>query len=1043
MSASLPKLRVDLLGKLRLSAGPRATTRFETRRTALLLARLALPPLREWPREELIELLWPDEDPGVTRTRFRQTLASLRRALDEVGTSEEEVLRASRASVGLEVEQVVCDVIELESCLRRASANPEQRREALDRALELYEHHLLPGFYETWVLSERNRLEDRLRASLLALAMALAPNDPEAAVAYAQAAVALNPLSEVAQEQLLRLLVQIGRPADAARHWKEVERLFWKELRTQPPDSLKAALSQKAPLPPAAPPAPREDTPEALSPHLAHLPRTLPTPLDRFVGRTVEQERLLTLLAPESASRLVTLTGPPGVGKTRLALEVGRRLEETGESTRVIFVPLEQVTTGEEVLTLIHEAAGGQSEKGNLLLAVIALLKAQPQSTLILDNAEGVTALAEPLQRLLQGVPTLRCLVTSQRPLKISGELELVLPPLLQDRDDAALTLLIDRAQQVRPDLALTPQNQAELQALCQDLDGLPLALELAAAWLGMLSAEQVRSRLKRDQSLLIRRTGELGARHTSLHSALEESIERLTPDQQSILMRLAIFRGGWTLEAAEAVCEALSPVVLLDLEALRTASLISAYTQPSGELRFKMLETIRLYAQKRQTPEGLYQAQQSHLGYFCRYAQKRHALYESPEQYRYFEGIAQESDNLLAALEYARRSEPLQGARLATVFWRYWDRRGQHETGTAVLESLLAALPPQEALLRARVQESLGRLLYSQMHYVSSLSYHSQSQQSYQEAGELACAALAQCLAAGAQREVDTGAGEGLSALLAQCLEGHTYLESHGTLPQRATAGIQCGAFYSRLGDLEKARSYLEHSLALNRIVGNQRNAFLGLFLLGDAERCCGDMRVAVTLELEAVKIAQQIGDDFAVATVLWNVYEIYLQLGELDKAEACIQEGLTLTRQLGMRIRQASFLTGMGRVHAGRGETQQAREWFRQGLQQADAIGDVSQLLYTASQMVHLALKEAQEDPRPPRPQLAAQLWGSLRRLEQLLEPQGPYELDEPLERALEPVESALGALEFARERDRVAHYDQSAALQMFLLYPETEYK
>ncbi len=1021
--------------------GTLATTRFETRRTALLLARLALPPLREWPREELIELLWPDEDPSVTRTRFRQTLASLRRALAEVGTVEESVLRSSRSSVGLEVEQVVCDVIELESCLKRASTNPELRREALDRALELYEHHLLPGFYETWVLSERDRLENGLRSALIQLSQSLTETDPEAAVTYARGAVALDALSETAQEHLLKLLVQLGRPADAARHWKELERLFWKELRTQPPDSLKAALSATSAR--STPFSRSEPAPEVSLLRTAPLPRTLPTSLDSFVGRATEQERLLTLLAEGGASRLVTLTGPPGVGKTRLALEIGHRLEAKSEESNVIYVSLERVTRGEEALVAIHEVVGGQREQGALLPSLTQRLLTQPKPILLLDNAEGVAGLTEILHRLLQGVPTLRCLVTSQRTLQVAGEQEVVLEPLALGPDDAALVLLMDRARQIRPDLMLTPQNQTDLLALCHDLDGLPLALELAAAWLGMLSPEQVRSRLKRDQRLLARRTSEAGTRHSSLHSALEESLERLTPDQQAILMRLAIFRGGWSLEAAESVCDDLSPVVLMDLEALRTASLISAYTQPSGELRFKMLETVRMYAQQRQTPEGLQQTQQSHLRYFCHYAEEYYAFYESPEQYRYFEGIAQESDNLQAALEYARQSEPLQGARLATAFWRYWDRRGQHDLGVRLMESLLETIPAQEVALRARIQEALGRILYSQLRYARSLIYHRQAWESYQQAGELACAAQVQCQAAASQREAHSKSKEDMSALLAQCLEGYTYLESHGTLPQKAIASLHCGTFYTRLGDLEKARGYLEHSLTLSRIIGNQRSVFVVLFLLGHAERCCGDLRTAVTLELEAMKIVQQIGDDFAVATVLWNIYGIYLLLGELDKAEACIQEGLTLTRQLGMRTRQTVFLTGMGLVYTARGQVGPAREWFRQGLQQADAISDVSELLHCASQMVRLALKEAQDEPSPYRQRLAALLWGSLLRLEQLLQPEQPYEFGDPLDEALRPIESALGAPEFAQERDHAAHYDRSAALQVFLLYPASESK
>ncbi|WP_309716344.1 BTAD domain-containing putative transcriptional regulator, partial [Armatimonas sp.] len=959
MPATLPKLRVDLLGKLRLSVGTLATTRFETRRTALLLARLALPPLREWPREELIELLWPDEDPSITRTRFRQTLASLRRALLEVGTAEEAVLRSSRSSVGLAVEQVVCDVIELEACLKRASVNPELRREALDRALELYEHHLLPGFYETWVLSERDRLENGLRSALIQLSQSLTETDPEAAITYARGAVALDPLSETAQEQLLKLLVQLGRPADAARHWKELERLFWKELRTQPPDSLKAALH--ATLARSTPSLPSSSAEPALvAPPLSvvPLPRTLPTSLDSFVGRVAEQERLGTLLAEGGASRLVTLTGPPGVGKTRLALEVGHRLESESGEGNVIFVALEQITTGELALVAIHEAAGGQREKGALLPALTQLLRMHRQPLLLLDNAEGVGGLGEPLQALLQGVPELRCLVTSQRPLQISGEHELVLEPLELGSEDAALALLLDRARQVRPDLALTPQNQSELLQLCRELDGLPLALELAAAWLGMLSPEQIRSRLKRDQRLLARRATEAGVRHSSLHVALEESLARITPDQREILMRLAVFRGGWTLEAAEHVCEDLSPLVLLDLEALRMASLISAFTQPDGEHRFKMLETVRHYAQQRQTSEGFQAAQKSHLSYLCTYAEQLTTLFESPEQHRYLEGITQEQENLQAAFEYARQSDPTLGARLGVASWRYWDRRGQHEVGIRLLEHFLAALPPQEILLKARVNEMLGRMSFARLRYPLAVSYYRQSQEYYEQAGEPACAALTQCAATASVRDANPLLDN--HEAMEECLRAYAFLESHGSLPQKAAAAIQCGAFYVNLKDLQTARQYIEHGLALYRIVGNQRSLGFALFQLGHAERNCGNLRGSVPLQEEALALVRRIGDDHFVVVTLWNLYEVLLELEDFPAAERYIQEGLQITQQLGMGTSQTLFQIGQGRLHFLRGEFAQGRHWFRQGLKQAEAMEAIIHLLHCARYLVRLALKE-----------------------------------------------------------------------------------
>ena len=1036
MLVPLPKLRVDLLGKLRLSAGTRATTHFETRRTALLLARLALPPLRDWPREELIELLWPDEDPSVTRTRFRQTLASLQRALEETGTQEEEVLRSSRASVGFAIEQVSSDVVELESCLRRANLNPELRREALDKALELYEHHLLPGFYETWVLSERERLEDGLRMALIQLSQSLGEIEPEAAIVYARGAVALNPLSEVAQEQLIRLLVQAGRPADAARHEKEVERLFWKELRTSSPDSLKVALRPTPARTPSADPVPPA-TPEAPPAALAPLLRTLPHPLDTFVGRAREQAHLWNLLVEEGSVRLVTLTGPPGVGKTRLALELGQRFERERVACSVVFVALEQITTGDEALAAIHEAAGGQREKGALLPALTQLLRMHRQPLLVLDNAEGVVGLGESLQSLLQGVPELRGLVTSQRPLQISGEQELVLEPLELGVEDAALALLLDRARRARPDLVLTPQNQSELLELCRELDGLPLALELAAAWLGMLSPEQVRSRLKRDQGLLARRTLEAGARHSSLHTALGESLARLTPDQQAILMRLAVFRSGWTLEAAEHVCEDLSPLVLLDLEALRMASLISAFTQPDGERRFKMLETVRHYAQQRQPSEGLQAAQKSHLSYFCTYAEQLATLFESPEQYRYFEGVAQEQENLLTALEYARQSEPILGARLGVACWRYWDRRGQHDMGITLMERFLAALPSQEILLKARASEVLGKMLTVRFRFNDALNYHRQSQEYYKQVGELASAALAQCQAAAVARHSITNIN--INAVMQECLEGYAFLETQGSLPQKAASAIHCGALYTTLGDLPKARGYLERSLALNRIIGNQRNIGSALFILGHAERNCGNLRGSVPLEEEALGLARRIGDDFFGVVILWNLYEILLELEDYPAAERYIQEGLQTTQQFGMGASQTLFQMGQGRLHFLRGELAQGRHWFRQGLKQAEAMGATIQLLHSALWLVRLALREASKTPTLLRQREAAHLYGVFLRLEELLQPQQRYDYEEPLDDSLRQLEEALGTEIFQAERDRALKYELAEAVLIPQLYPE----
>lgn len=1027
MAASPPRLRVDLLGTPRLSAGERVTTRFETRRTALLLARLALPPLREWSRDELIELLWPDEDPVLTRTRLRQTLASLRRALEEVGTADEEVvLRASRASVALDVEQVASDVVELEACLRQASATPEQRREALDRALTLYENHLMPGFYETWVLSERERLESRMRTALLQLTQSLQETEPDAAITYARTAVNLDPLDETAQENLLKLLIQTGRNTEALRHWKDVERLFWKELRTTPPPTLKAALESVG----AALPTPETVVVYSAAPERL-LPRTLPAPLDAFFGRERERAQLADLLAETSVTRLVTLTGPPGVGKTRLALEVAHQLSHRN----IVFVALESFPNGAAALEAIYDAAGGRHERGPLLPALTRLLDAYDTPLLVLDNAEGVQGIAEALQQLLQSVPELRCLVTSRQALRLSGEREMILEPLLTD---TALRLLLDRARQARPDLSLTPQNEADFQGLCQDLDGLPLALELAAVWLRLLSPEQVRERLQKDLRLLARRGNEAG-RHDSLYAAIEESIQRLRETERAILFRLSVFRGGWSLEAVEGTCEDLSPMALLDLETLRDASLIGVRSLPDGSQRFYLLETVRQYIRSHQAAAEWEQAQQHHLRYFCAYAESLVALYESPRQRDYIDGIISEYDNLQAALEYAIGSAPAEGARIAVALLRHWGRTGRLEHGLSVWERLKAVLPAEETFLHACLHDHLGRLLLMLFKYGEAIPHFQRSQELYRQAGDPISAAYAKCLEAAVRRDAYPESDHNDSFALFK--EGQAVVEAQGTLAQKATMTLQEGHFYTRREEHQSARDSLERGLTLFRIVGSQRGVFLGLHWLAYAARGRGDLEEFVKLEQEAMEVIQRQDDVASYTVALWN-----LCLGLQDKkdfplAEQHCHAGLAITRQHGMGWTEVIFLTELGRVQGKQGNHAQARRWFREGLKQGDTTGAIPHMMLNARWLTRLALRDAVAQPTRARQLLAAQLCGVLLRLEELMQLDQQYDFDGSLDELVSTIEAKLGRDTFTQEREKATRYERAEALLVLQLYPAEE--
>src|SRR5579884_1536244 len=634
---------ITLFGGLSAQQEERGITRFQTQKTAALLAYLAYYAHQDHPREELIALLWPDAEPEAGRMSLRTALSSLRRQLEPPGVPVGSVLIADRVNVRLNSASIRVDATQFEQALRAASRlAPEEQAEPLFQAIELYRGELLPGFYEEWVLSERGRQADIYLGALRQLTKLLAQaREYQRALEVARRAVSADPLREKSHRNLIRLYVAVGRPAAALQQYEEMERILresmgmapsqaarslLQELQTHIPGGLREREAASAPQPEwnrhtgaavIAPPATPFPTPRTTP---IAMPR-LPLQFNRFFGREAEMERLTGLLRPgASACRLVTLTGPGGTGKTRLSIEVTGRLQEAYNGA-VWFVPLADLTEGRLVAPAIAEALRLETGSADPLEPSIVFLSAQP-SLLILDNFEQIAETgAATVREMLARVSSLTCLVTSRLPLGLSGEQEMALAPLPSpdDRETpdrliswASVALFVDRAQAYRPDFQVTRGNASAVAALCSRLEGIPLAIELAAAWIQILTPAQMLERLSRRFEILVSRRKDMEDRHRTLRAAIEWSYQMLSPPLQTLFARLSLFRGGWTAEAADAIfdlplsiddwksgaglIENHPSTIENDMLQLRERSLIVA-EDTDGVMRFRMLESLRQFA--------------------------------------------------------------------------------------------------------------------------------------------------------------------------------------------------------------------------------------------------------------------------------------------------------------------------------------------------------------------------------------------------------------------------------------------------------------
>jgi predicted ATPase/DNA-binding winged helix-turn-helix (wHTH) protein len=712
----------------------------------------------------------------------------------------------------------------------------------------------------------------------------------------------------------------------------------------------------------ATPLAPLPGLPSDFPPRktLTSRANNLPVSLTSLIGREADGAAVGQLLR-RAAVRLLTLTGPGGVGKTRLGLQVAADLCQDF-AHGVCFVPLATIRDPALVLPTIAQTLGLQETAEQRPLDGLQAHLCDKQLLLVLDNFEQVVAAAPAVAALLTACPMLKILVTSREVLRLSGEYEFPVPPLAVPDPRhlpptaalvqyAAVALFLQRALAVKPDFAVTPENAAAVAEICVRLDGLPLAIELAASRIKLLSPVALLARLASRLEWLHSGARDLLARHQTLRRAIAWSYELLEASEQVLFRRLAVFVGGCTLEAAAMVCQAVhDPAAGLGapregeaiegIASLVDKSLLHPEEGRQGEPRFRMLETIREYGLECLAASGETQAvQRAHARYYLALAEAAEPQLTGPDQAVWLEQLEAEHANLRAALRWAEESEAVEeGLRLAGALCQFWLARSYLREGQECLARLVPlARTSMPMAVRVKVLTGAGHLAHNQGDYVAARILFEESLALWREIGDKwGIATALNDLGWVAWRQGNYAEARTLSA------ESLALWQELGERQGMATALTNLGWLAQHQSDYAEARALFEESLTLRRALEDTRGVAFSLALLGWAWSKQGAYSHAAGLLEEAVTLFQDVGMQQLRAFASSLRAEVAHAQGEDGYAAALLEESVTLFRDIGDKWGLALALTTLGTVAHTQGDARQAMAFYEESLALRRAIGD-----------------------------------------------------------------------------------------------------
>ena len=784
----------------------------------------------------------------------------------------------------------------------------------------------------------------------------------------------------------------------------------------------------------------------------------LPAQLTSFIGR---EKEIIVVKGLIGAHHLITLTGPGGTGKTRLSLQVAADLLDSFLDG-VWFVELAPLSDPALIMQTVLSALGLSEETNRSLLSVLNDYLQEKKALLILDNCEHlVNASAQLAESLLHACPGLCILVSSREALGIAGEAVYRVPslsipdaqhllPIETFKNYESVRLFIDRAQTVLPDFFITNRNAPAIAQICARLDGIPLAIELAAARVKMLNTEQIAERLDDRFHLLTGGSRTALPRQQTLRALIDWSYDLLSITERTLLMRLSIFAGGWTLEAAEQICKdevkrkdevrsmnyeenkgslhnsdfILHPSDVLDLLAqLINKSLVVVDANEGAETRYHLLETIRQYAREKLVQIGDEdRARDHHLDYFMQFAERVEPEFTGPDQVMWMERLEVELDNIYTALEWSLHRDVQMGLRLASALRWFWVTRDYLRAGSERLSQLLTS--PQALVHTPARAKALAAQSVLILYYLADSS--------------LACALAEESIVLYRELGDIHGLADGLLALAASYIPSDPYLKSRPLIDDSIT-------YYRELADkpglaralgmrgsyvpdaYEQRRIYLEQSLTICRELGHIAGIGSNLIALAALATSQQQYDLAHSYLEEGLAINRQLGK-VRVAETLFAAAELAFTLSQHQQAQAYYEEGVSIMKEKGRTLIGNWVLAHMGYNALQLGELARANQSFEEGLRGFKKAGNITGVVYTLEGFARLAVLQNQ-------PAQAAQLFAWVDDMrEKIGNIRSPFE-QVGIDRDLATIRSQLDEAAFAEAQaaGRAMSMDEAIALAL----------
>ena len=966
---------------------------FDRNKALVLLAYLAI---ERGPhtREALATLLWPDYDHEHAYAYLRRTLWTINDGLGEnwLAVSREQV--ELPPNPGLEV-----DVWRFQAALDECSQHGHPTTEIcprcihpLEQAVSIYRGDFLAGFslrdtavFDEWQTYQSEKFRADLASALQRLSMAFSEQgEDQQAITAARRWLALDLLNEAAHRQLMLAYAQSGQRNAALRQYRDCKRILMDELGVEPQDETTQLYeSIRAGSGPASEFTTSTPKSESLMSRVGAVQQiNLPRPSTAFVGRENELDQIEELLSnPEC--RLLTLQGPGGIGKTRLSIEAARQAAGGDEGANrqnadfkdgIVFVPLAPVNSTESIVPAIASSMSLQFRSEQMRRDTPESQKVQlieylrhRQTLLVLDNFEHLVAGAILLPEMLDSSQGLKIMVTSRERLHLAEEWVYQVSGMSFPKNGglesletfSAVQLFLQNARRGRADFTPTEEDRASIARICKLVEGVPLAIELAAAWIKMLSCSEIAREIESSLDFLTSTQQDVSERHQSLRAVFEHSWNLLDDSQREIFMRLSIFRSPYRREAAAFVVDqgsGGSARFLLHLSALVDKSLLRRVETSGQETRFEMHELVKQYAaEKLHNFSGeTRQTGQRHAAFYASWLARQLLQMRGHRQVQALNEVDREIEDVRAAWRWSIEQDNLSAIReMMHGLFQFYNSRSRLEEAEEDFRLAVEALARWQeervnedassddlSTLKAWLLGYYSSALFNMGNYDLAVQYYTPAVEMVSQTPEPDRASLSILL----------GFGSGVlppQEVKKLYQETRDYFERTGDRWEVAMAMLVHVNFIQyTIIDVETARQLCQNSLDIFRELGDQAGMIQALNSQAFLFYSLGEYEATRQVSQESLELCRQVGDRWRVATAMLNLGQANVALGDYEQAKVVYRESLALVRELGNRRVVARYLACLGYVYYLQTDYQPAEALFQEALDLSRQIGDTREM-------------------------------------------------------------------------------------------------